>query len=381
METRAEDNLNVLLATGLYPPDIGGPATYTKMLEEELPKHGISLRVVPFGTVRQYPKVVRHVVYAWRLWRHAGRTDLIYALDSISVGLPALLVSKLRRQPFLIRLGGDYAWEQGQQRFGVTATLDEYTNKPQAAPLQVRVLAWLQRLVVRRADRVIVPSEYLKSIVLTWGVREDHIEVVYSVLHPLVVNDSKASLREQLQYDGFTITSAGRLVPWKGFSELLQVIARVKEEIPEVTLIIIGDGPERARLEAQVAALGLNEQVRFPGALSKDALGAAIAASDVFVLNTAYEGLSHQLLEVMDLGVPIITTSVGGNPELIKSEVSGILTEVNDIEALTGAVLRLHRQPEIKERLIQHARVRTKDFDRTLVTQKIISIIKANACE
>ena len=108
----------ILIATGLYPPDIGGPATYVCMLEKELPAHGIECVTVPFTHVRHLPKIVRHVVYFWKLVKEARAMDAVYAQDPVSVGVPALLVSFIFRKPFLIRLGGDYAWEQGQQRFG-----------------------------------------------------------------------------------------------------------------------------------------------------------------------------------------------------------------------------------------------------------------------
>ena len=69
----------------------------------------------------------------------------MYALDPMSVGVPAFLVAVIMRKPFMVRHGGDYAWEQGQQRYGVTLSLDEYTKTPKDAPLPVRVLALIQR--------------------------------------------------------------------------------------------------------------------------------------------------------------------------------------------------------------------------------------------
>src|SRR3989344_2738828 len=109
----------ILVATGLYPPDIGGPATYTKMLETHLPKRGVELTVAPYGWVRRYPKIFRHTAFMWKLIRESRGCDAIYALDPVSVGLPALIASKITRKPLFLRIVGDYAWEQGQLRFGV----------------------------------------------------------------------------------------------------------------------------------------------------------------------------------------------------------------------------------------------------------------------
>lgn len=369
------ETMKITIATGLYPPEIGGPATYAAMLESELPSRGIHVTTVPFGLVRHYPKVIRHLAYAWKLWRASKGTNVIYALDPISVGVPALLVARLRRATFLVRLGGDYAWEQGRMRFGITDTLDEYLKKRAAAPFAVRALAAVQTFVVNRARRVIVPSEYLKRVVMQWGITEKKIKVIYSALYPLEVKDTRQQLREEFKYPYPTIVSAGRLVPWKGFSALIDVIATLRYQFPQIVLIIVGDGEDKLWLENKVADLKLSQHVWFTGSVSKEALGATIKAADAFVLNTAYEGLSHQLIEVMDLGTPIVTTTAGGNPELITDGVNGFLVEFNDAPALTEAISRVLNHPESRERMVQSARARSKQFTKEKVVGEIVSLL------
>ncbi len=366
----------ITVATGLYPPDIGGPATYVRMLEEELPAQGVDIRVVPFGAVRHLPKLIRHLSYLAALLRAAKGTKAIYALDSISVGLPACLASFILHKPFLVRLGGDYAWEQGTQRFGLRTNLDEYTKDPHKAPLKVRLLAALQSFVVKRARLVIAPSEYLKSIIVSWAVNSEKIHVIYSALHSLKVDISQTEAREELGYKGRVIVSSGRLVPWKGFDGLLDAFAALKKEMGDLSLVIIGEGPERENLERKIRMGGYGDSVRLIGKMDKQALGTAIKASDVFVLNTAYEGLSHQLLEVMELGVPVVTTNVGGNPELITNEVSGLLVPFDDIEALKQSIKRLLENESLRTRVMQTARVRSKEFAQEAVIMKLVTLLR-----
>ncbi|HEY0964319.1 MAG TPA: glycosyltransferase family 4 protein [Candidatus Paceibacterota bacterium] len=368
--------MKILIAAGLYPPEIGGPATYALLLETELPKRGIEVTVLPFGTVRHHPKVIRHLLYAWKLWRAQRGHDIIYALDSISVGVPALVVSKLSRKPFLIRLGGDYAWEQGRMRYGLTTTLDEYHANLHNRPLMVRVLAFIQSVVTRSAVRVIAPSAYLKSIIENWGVRPEMIEVIYSALYPLTVEKHREALRKELGYTDPTIVSAGRLVPWKGFAVLIAVIAELKKLYPEISLIIAGDGEERASLIETARVHGVTNHVRFVGSISKEVLGATIKAADVFVLNTAYEGLSHQLIEVMDLGTPVVTTPAGGNTELITNEVHGLLVAFNDKEAMVAAIRRLLEYPETRNRIVQSARARSKEFSEANMLERLEVVLR-----
>jgi glycosyltransferase involved in cell wall biosynthesis len=368
--------MKVTIATGLYPPEIGGPATYAKMLEEELPAHGFEITTVPFGWVRRYPKVIRHVVYGWKLWRATADAEVLYALDPASVGLPALAVARLRRLPFLVRLGGDYAWEQGRVRFGVTDTLDEHHEHSEDWPFMVKQLARAQTYVVSRAKKVVVPSEYLKSVVQKWGISEEQIQVIYSALYPIEVTESRQKLREKLDIKHSTIVSIGRLVPWKGFEALIDVVEKLRDTYPQLTLIIIGDGPDKEKLETKVSQLQLSKHVWFTGSLTKDALGATVKASDVFVLNTAYEGLSHQLIEVMDIGTPIVTTRAGGNPELITDGVEGFLVEFNNQVELQEAIQRVLDHPESRERIVQSARGRSKEFSKEKTVLEIVSLLK-----
>lgn len=369
--------MKIILATGVYPAEIGGPASYAAMLEAELPAHDIVVSTVPYGWVRQYPKFTRHLMYAWKLWQASAGADVIYALDPVRVGWAASLVARLRRRPFVVRLSGDYAWEQGRLRWNVQQLLDEYSKNPTAAPWRVRLLARLQRQVVGRARLVVVPSEYLKSIVTQWGTAPAKIKVVYSALYPLEVSATREKLRAQLGYPYPTIVSAARLVSWKGFRALIEVVDNLRTRYPDIALVIIGEGEQRQQLEQQVEKLDLVEHVRFTGRISKDALGAALRAADVFVLNTAYEGLSHQLIEVMDLGVPIVTTKSGGNPELINNGVNGYLIDFNDKEQLTEAVTRVFSHPESRERMTQSARLRSKDFQQDKVVAGIAELLKS----
>lgn len=370
-----EKTMNVTIATGLYPPEIGGPATYAAMLEEELPAHGFTFTMVPFGWVRRYPKVIRHVVYFWKLWRASKDTDMVYALDPTSVGLAAYYVAKFRKKPFLVRLGGDYAWEQGRMRFGVTDTLDEFLEKPESWPFMVKQIARVQKFVVSKAVRVVVPSKYLRKVVMQWGIEPKQIKVIYSALYPLEVRGTRQELREELECPYPTIVSAGRLVPWKGFAALIDVVERLRHHFPQIALVIVGDGDEKAVLEEKVARLKLAQHVWFTGSITKDALGATIKAADVFVLNTAYEGLSHQLIEVMDIGTPIVTTNAGGNPELITDGVNGFLVDFNDVEALIEAITRVLGHPESRERLVQSARGRSKEFAKEVVVKEIVALL------
>ena len=326
--------MKILIATGIYPPDIGGPATYSKLLKDELPASGIDVEVLSFGEVRALPKIIRHFAYFLKVLKLGRGIDIIYAQDPVSVGLPALLAARILRKSFIVKVVGDYAWEQFQQKKGVSfVTLEDFQS------MKVDFMSGLrrkiERYVGRKSDSIVVPSIYLKKIVMMWGVKEEKIKVIYNTFALKDVMGSKEELREKFGFDGNIIFSVGRLVPWKGFELLIEIM----KDMTGIKLFIAGSGPMKEELGKKIKDLNLNDRVNILGRLEQNDLLERVKASDIFVLNTGYEGLSHQLLEVMAVGTPIITTSVGGNKEVIENGKEGILVEYNNKEAIKGAIL------------------------------------------
>lgn len=367
-------SMKLLIATGLYAPEIGGPATYTAFLERHLPQHGVLLTVVPFAHVRKYPRFVRHLLYTYQILREGRNVDLLYALDTVSVGVPAWIASIVLRKPLYLRVPGDYAWEQGQQRFGVRETLDEYHLRG-TRPFVVGVLAWLQSAVARGARKVIVPSEYLKRIVTKWGVPEHRISVIHSAYNPVLISESRDELRARFGYEGFVVLTAGRLVPWKGMSVLIDAVAELRGRGILVSLDIVGDGTLANELSTQVRERGAETYVHLRGREEKTVLGERVKAADVFVLNTSYEGLSHQLLEVMDIGTPIITTAVGGNPEIIADGETGLFVPFNGKEEIVNALESIRLDTALRLKIIERARERIHGFEEEKVVQKLMEVL------
>lgn len=366
--------LRLLIATPLYPPDDGGPSTYAKLLETALPSHGVNVSLVVFRTYKQYPKILRHLLYTIALFRRARHADMIYALDPISVGVPAMIVSILLRKTLVLKVVGDYAWEQGRQRFGVTAELDDFVRTRQTS-FPVRMFQYLERSVADRASVVVVPSKYLKKIVQQWGVDEAKIVVVYNAFTPDVPSRSKQELREVYGVDRITIISVGRMVPWKGFTGLMDAMAIVTMKYPDAKLLIAGSGSPDPYMRYA------NEKkytfVEFIGNIEHRELMERMRASDCFALNTAYEGLSHLLLESMAVGVPVVTTAVGGNVELFEGGTRGVLVPYNDIEALAHAILEIVNDPKKAERYAEEGKHFVSNFTQEHMVEGTVRVLRS----
>lgn len=333
--------MKLVIATPLYTPEIGGPATYAKLLHEGLPEKGVDVELVKFSDVRHLPKFVRHYVYYRRVLKAARNADAVLALDPVSVGLPAMWAAKRAGKPFVVKIVGDYAWEQGRQRFGITQNLDEFVQT-RRVPFPVRWLRRIQTRVARSATRVIVPSEYLKRIVVAWGISQEKIEVIYNA-----VELSFIPTPPKERAPGFLIVSSGRRVPWKGFDALRRVVARETD-----WHLFIASGLPREK------ALGY------------------VQVADVFVLNSEYEGFSHALIEVMALGTPIIATRVGGNTELIEDGETGLLIPPKDDVALYNALKRIQEDPVAARSRAEAARAFVAKFSRERMLSATATMLK-----
>ena len=356
----------ITIATGVYSPEIGGPATYVRLLEEHLPSEKYDLRVIPFREVRSLPKILRHLVYFFLVLEAGEGTDIVFAQDPVSVGAPAWLAAKLLRKRFILKVVGDYAWEQHQQKNHESrimnhgdGSLEEFQDRKYDLVTELR--RFVQKFVARNAERVIVPSKYLAGIVRGWGVPEGHVTVIYNAFTPVALEKSKEELRRELGLQGKVITTAGRLVPWKGFDVAIAALGKIAQAIPDTSLVIMGSGPEYSRLQSVAHAANIEKKVRFTQMLPHKEMLAYIKASDVFILPTAYEGFSHLLLEVMAVGTPIITTPLGGNLELIEHEKEGIFMSPTR-DAFADATKALLIDSEKREILAQNAQEKAAQF-------------------
>lgn len=342
---------SIFIATPLYPPDIGGPATYSKLIFEELPKHGIKVSVLSFGEVRSLPKGLGHMIYFFKLLKMARGHDAIFAQDTVSVGFPALGAAKCLGKKFFVRVPGDHAWEQSVQRYGVKDTIDEFQKKKYG--FRAELLRKIARATVNGADKVITPSNYFKELVSGWVKNPEKVFCIYNG-----IDLSGIPRKESDIYEEKTIISAGRLVSWKGFTELILIL----KELPGWKLFIAGSGPDREALLDTAKESGVSDRVFLLGQISHAELVARIQKSEIFILNTSFESFSFQIVEAMAAGTPVITTNIGNLREIIDDGESGILLDPNDKHAITEAVRRVSEDRELRKKIVHNALEKAKQF-------------------
>jgi glycosyltransferase involved in cell wall biosynthesis len=233
-----------------------------------------------------------------------------------------------------------------------------------------------KRLTLRLADAVTANSEATRRAILDIGpsaVAQKLVSIPMGAgFEGAAPSAEVARLRAAFRRgQGPLLTFVGRLIPEKGASDLLDAIAQVATLRPDVTAVIVGDGPERALLEQQAARLGVESRVRFVGWVAPSAVQTYLGAADIFVGPSrpgpggVKEAQGIAFAEAMLAARPIVATAVGGIPEAIRDGETGLLVPPGDSAAIMHAVCRLAADPAWASRLGDAARSRAeKEFTR-----------------
>ena len=216
-----------------------------------------------------------------------------------------------------------------------------------------RGLFGLNRIKYRHGvDRYIAISHAIRAVLIRDGVDGDRIAVVHSGVEPLPVPAvDRATLRAQLgvRDDHVLVGNVAHLAGHKGQIHLVTAMAQLRESHPQVRCVVIGDGDERAALEAEVAGRGLKSVVQLPG-FQRDVSG-YLGAFDLFVMPSIMEGLCTSLLDALMADLPVIGSDTGGIPEIIRDGETGLLVPPGDPTALAAAIARLVDDRDLARRL------------------------------
>jgi len=210
------------------------------------------------------------------------------------------------------------------------------------------IIQRLDNLTTRFADHVVSNSEAGARFARSQWTPADRVSVVHNG-RDLAQFDRKEpdGLRESLGVpaEAPVVGTVGRLIDRKGHDELLDAWVRLRDEVPDAHLLVVGDGPERSVLEAKADRLGIDESVTFAGL--RDDVPDLLAAMDVFVFPSHYEGLPGALLEAMAAGLPCVATPVDGNGELLEAYESGLFFDVGDDAAMARALALLLEREDL----------------------------------
>jgi glycosyltransferase involved in cell wall biosynthesis len=331
--------MNALLISGIYRPEIGGPATYIPALAEQLIAFNNKVQVVTLKNSQAQPinetwpvnYVIRDQLLPFRFARTClliikkmRDSDCIFANGLFQETAIALSLSKNRS---VAKVVGDPVWERAFNNGETELKIVDFNKSKLSTKhkLQRILLGWS----LNKFEYITCPSLELKQLIKSWGVKKP-IELIPNGISPIASNINSVE---------FDLISVCRLVKWKNLDKLIKACASANK-----SLAIVGSGPEEANLKSLASTTGGN--VTFFGQLEELEVISTLQKSRAFALLSDYEGLSFSLLQAMACGLPSIVSNIKGNTDVITDGLEGLVVDANDENKVAEAIIELLDSPE-----------------------------------
>jgi glycosyltransferase involved in cell wall biosynthesis len=309
-------------------------ANQTRQLAELLEGEGAVVTIVQVNQacrprfvekVRVLRALVRFIPYAARLWRVAGRTDLLHVMANSGwswhlYAAPAICIARLRGTPSVVNYRGGEA----------------ETFLARSSP---RVTKMMQLTSAR-----VVPSGFLQRVFEQRGIES---EVVPNIID---VERFKPASGEQ-SFGKYRIVVTRNLEAIYDIPMALRAFSLIVRAIPDASLVVAGSGPELKALRALAAELGIGEQVDFCGSLDRDQIAELYRSASLVLNPSRVDNMPNSVLEAMASGVPVVSTNVGGVPWILRHDINGLLVASGDYAAMATAAERVLTGEELASRL------------------------------
>jgi glycosyltransferase involved in cell wall biosynthesis len=347
--------VRVLIVSGIWPPDVGGPASHAPDVAEFLRGRGHEVEVVTTADARPeerpYPvravprhhrAGVRHYRGAALVHHRARNADVVYTTGMFG---RSAVGSALARKPYVVKLTADPAFERSRRRGFVEGDVDDF--QVHGGGPAVALLRFARDVELRHAAHVFTPSAYLRELALGWGVAPERVSVLPNPAPVVGELGQRDELRREFGLNGATLAFAGRLTAQKSLERALEAVAGADG----VKLVIAGEGPEREPLQTRAAELGIGDRVTFLGAQPRERIVELFHAADATILSSSWENFPHTVVEALAVGTPVLAMQAGGVAEVVLDGVNGLLVAAGDTAALGEAVRRYFADDELRERL------------------------------
>ena len=320
---------------GPLPPPAGGMAMQTRQLAELLTGEGVVVTLVQVNAPYRpawieklwvLRALFRLVPYLFRLWRCAGKVDLLHVMANSGwswhlFAAPAVWIARARGVPVVVNYRGGGA-----------------------ADFLERSVRWV-RASLAAANVLAVPSEFLREI---FGRYRLQAEVL-----PNVVDLSRFRFVSRKPHAAPHLVVTRNLEAIYDIPTALRAFARVRVDFPAARMTIAGSGPELDNLEALAVSLGIAESVRFAGRLDRDQVAALYGEADLMLNPSRVDNMPNSVLEALACGLPVVSTRVGGVPYIVRDGASALLVDAGDAEAMAAAILRVLRDAEFAQGLAE----------------------------
>jgi glycosyltransferase involved in cell wall biosynthesis len=336
-------------------------ANQTRQLAELLEQAGASVGLVqtnaPYrpaciGAIRGVRALFRLIAYAGSLWSCAGRVDLLHVMANSGwswhlFAAPAIWIAKLRGVPVIVNYRGG-----------------------EAASFLARSARWVIPTLAR-ADRVAVPSGYLREVFERFDV---HCDVL-----PNIISTDRFHPAET----PFTVTQAPHVVVARNLEPIydnacaIRALGILVETLPAASLTLAGAGPERAALESLAREVGIADRVTFAGRLDRTQMAELYRRADVVLNPSLVDNMPNSVLEALASGVPVVSTRVGGVPHVVKNEITALLVAPGDAAAMAASIVRLSSQPALAQALRENGLAEVQQYTWLRIAPRLLELYGA----
>ncbi len=331
--------MKVLLTTGIYPPDIGGPATFIPELGQEIVNQNHKVQVITLGndkkestshcyTVKKIPrtgKFIRFLKTIIEIYNASKTCDVIFA-NGLFIETALAIFFRRNRIKGIVKIVGDPVWERAINQGKTTLRLQEF-NQSSKIGLKFFTQRFIFNWAFSKFDTLICPSKELELLIQNW-IPEKKIKVIHNGTNCYKFNEHRI---DNAYYDLILVS---RLVEWKNIDKVFEALKGLKYKIG-----VIGVGPEQEKLFELSKTFDLN--IDFLGSLSKEEVQVKLSVSKIFILYSDYEGLSFALIEAMANGLAVIASNTEDNSSVITNNLDGILVPLQDLNDLRQSVINL----------------------------------------
>ena len=317
--------MRVLVTVGIFPPDIGGPATFVPNIADYFQndlnyeieiltlsdrknldlKDNFSVKRID----RNLPIIYRWLKTIFTIYKLGKNKDLIFVNG---LGTETTIANIFLKKKIIRKIVGDPVWERAYNKGKISENFDEFQARNYG--LSISLQKKVRNFSIKNTDLVITPSQHLKNFILNLGFK-NKIETIHN---GITIPEESA---KKFTNDQTNITIVSRLVTHKNIEKIVAAISDLNN--PLIKLNIIGDGPELNQLQSIALRSDHKENIIFHGKLHRDDINNIFLNSDIYIQASNYEGLPHSLLEAMSYGIPILCTPVGECKELLGNEDRG----------------------------------------------------------
>ena len=333
---------SILILSGIYPPDVGGPAKFADVYSKWISSKKWQVKVVSLtdgekstkndqgveaSLVSRRENLPRRYFYTvFQICRASRKVDFVLA-NGLFIEL--WIAAKILGLKYVVKVPGDIVWERARNQSITSKNVDDFQTEE--LNWKYRIFRALFSSCLLGATDVIVPSQHLLELCERWGVPSNRIHLI----HNSVFTDRFAQIELRKDFDVLTVA---RLVKWKGIDEIIRNCGR-----NNLRLLIVGDGPEMQNLK--VIAEEVNAAVTFTGEIAQENLVGYYSRSRLFVLNSNFEASSYSLLEAMACSLPVIASRNTGSSEVVRHGIDGLL--IDETYSLQDALAHLFANPEL----------------------------------